>query len=71
MLSPQRYLPGTDRVFGKRALVPVIRPLTVALRVLEKNRPFGRQGGRMITPDDHSGDETTGPYANNQHGVID
>ena len=36
MLSPQRYLPGTDRVFGKRALVPVIRPLTVALRVLEK-----------------------------------
>ena len=70
MLSPQRYLPGTDRVFGKRALVPVIRSLTVALRVLKKTG-LGRQGGRMIAPDDHSGDETTVPYANNQHGVID
>jgi len=25
----------------------------------------------MIAPDDHSGAETTGPYANNQHSVID
>ena len=71
MLSPQRYLPGTDRVFWKESASTGNKPPYRSPASARKNRPFGRQGGRMITPDDPSGDETTGPYANNQHGVID